>query len=97
MLLWSGRWRTCPGKGKNKAKRVKKKKKKSEYNENNLLEEVLEQKGILTTGKDWEVTVYVKEEGRFGPKSLQPRWGPLSKATPGNTANTDVQMVFLRS
>ena len=85
-----------PWKRKNKAERVKKKKKKVNTMKNNLLEEMLEQKGILTTGRNWEVTVFVRKKDRFGPKSLQPRrGGPLSKATQGNTANTDVQMMFL--
>ena len=42
---------------------------------NNLLEEMLEQKGILITGRTWEVTVFVRKEDRFGPKSLQLRRG----------------------
>ena len=29
---------------------------------NNLLEEMLEQKGILTTGRNWEVTVFVRKK-----------------------------------
>lgn len=57
-----------PWERKNKAERVKEK--KMNTMKNNLLEEMLEQKGILTTGRNWEVTVFVRKEDRFGPKSL---------------------------
>lgn len=36
---------------------------------------MLEQKGILITGRNWEVTVFVRKADRFGPKSFQLRRG----------------------